>query len=491
MNGGYTIREEGTDYVIQYLIGAEAGAEAGAPVTVEEPAAVVAGAALTTGEGITLDKIQPCPFIPNFYQPQLTGLGCGRFALNNLLHYEKFTMNSTVENPPNYTTATPTATIIEDATTNFTRLSKLANINLQEVCVRYEAVLERTLGELAYGCPAYENFDSEVLVVALNTIGLGTDIAIVEGNDIVVTNKTTGAHMSSSTNKDLLGYIMNPGGNHWLCLRKLPVGVEHAGEFQFINTFPTKEITVYTTIANFLTAKGTTFVRIIEVLNFTKAPILPSIINDYSRGLVVAPSATPSLPDVTKLLIDFVNREYPYASKKFKDNIATYIKLIDKGKIKEFVTVVRSIITTTVFYTFIESALSVNKDSIDAEISRLFAIIQPGIDTSLKKDIIQQIKAKYSDQYTFIDDDGDEYLNAKTVDDLLKMDSVLAVNVTKLYGKFTNRKAIDTAIAALGKTPTTGGGNRRRKTLRLQARQKPGRRALSHKQVHHEQNENA
>jgi hypothetical protein len=36
-----------------------------------------------------------------------------------------------------------------------------------------------------------------------------------------------------------------------------------------------------------------------------------------------------------------------------------------------------------------------------------------------------------------------------------------------------------------------GGGRRRRKTLRLQARQKPGRRALSHKQVHHEQNENA
>ena len=36
-----------------------------------------------------------------------------------------------------------------------------------------------------------------------------------------------------------------------------------------------------------------------------------------------------------------------------------------------------------------------------------------------------------------------------------------------------------------------GGGRRRRKTLRLQARQKPGRRALTHKQVHHEQNENA
>jgi hypothetical protein len=34
-------------------------------------------------------------------------------------------------------------------------------------------------------------------------------------------------------------------------------------------------------------------------------------------------------------------------------------------------------------------------------------------------------------------------------------------------------------------------GGSRRKTLRLQARQKPGRRALSHKQVHHKENENA
>jgi len=38
-------------------------------------------------------------------------------------------------------------------------------------------------------------------------------------------------------------------------------------------------------------------------------------------------------------------------------------------------------------------------------------------------------------------------------------------------------------------TPLTGGN--RRKTLRLQSRQKPGRRALSHKQVHHKEDEDA
>jgi hypothetical protein len=42
----------------------------------------------------------------------------------------------------------------------------------------------------------------------------------------------------------------------------------------------------------------------------------------------------------------------------------------------------------------------------------------------------------------------------------------------------------------LGKLGLAGGSRRRRKTLRLQARQKPGRRALSHKQVHHKENEN-
>ena len=67
------------------------------------------------------------------------------------------------------------------------------------------------------------------------------------------------------------------------------------------------------------------------------------------------------------------------------------------------------------------------------------------------------------------------------------MNTVLAANVPKSVGKFTNQKAIDAAIAALGKA--TGGS--RRKTLRLQARQKPGRRALSHKQIHHKENENA
>lgn len=509
MNGGYTIEEEGTDYVIRYLIGAPepaavagaAGAGAGAepaaaakagagaaPAAAAATPTVVAPVVLTTGTGITLAGIQPCPFIEKFYQPQETGLGCGRFALNNLLHYQKFTMNPTVENPPAYTAATPTADIIKDATANFTRLSTLDNINLQEVCVRYEAVLERTLGELEYGCPVNENFDSEVLIVALNTIGLGTDIAIIEGNDIVVTDKKTGARMSSSTKKDLLGYIMNPGGNHWVCLRKLPIGVENAGDFQYINTFPTGVKETFKTIDAFLNKYGKSFVRIIEVLNFTKAPILPSIIYDYLGGRVVSPSATPSAtpspPDMTKLLITFVNKEYPYASKEFKDKISAYIKLIGKGKIKEFVTVVRSIITTSEFYNFIEATSSVDKDIIDAEITRLFAIIQPGIDTSLKNDIIQQIGATYLKEYSFLDD---AYLTSKTVDDLLKMNTVLAANVVRPFGKFTNQKAIDAAIAALGKA--TGGS--RRKTLRLQARQKPGRRALSHKQVHHKENENS
>ena len=45
-------------------------------------------------------------------------------------------------------------------------------------------------------------------------------------------------------------------------------------------------------------------------------------------------------------------------------------------------------------------------------------------------------------------------------------------------------------IQELGKIGLAG-GSRRRKTLRLQARQKPGRRALSHKQVHHKEDENA
>ena len=45
-------------------------------------------------------------------------------------------------------------------------------------------------------------------------------------------------------------------------------------------------------------------------------------------------------------------------------------------------------------------------------------------------------------------------------------------------------------ITELGKIDLAG-GSRRRKTLRLQARQKPGRRALSHKQVHHKEDENA
>lgn len=104
----------------------------------------------------------------------------------------------------------------------------------------------------------------------------------------------------------------------------------------------------------------------------------------------------------------------------------------------------------------------------------------------LLKDMREKIKSTYGEPYTFLDD---AYLNNKnTVDDLLKIDIALAAGSA---ATIANAGALDAALSKEKPTTATAGGNRRRKTLRLQARQKPGRRALSHKQVHHKQNENA
>ena len=82
------------------------------------------------------------------------------------------------------------------------------------------------------------------------------------------------------------------------------------------------------------------------------------------------------------------------------------------------------------------------------------------------------------------------YTNRDTLPTILNRPDSIATLIeysnTDAFIQFIRSKTT-TATA----TATATGGSRRRKTLRLQARQKPGRRALTHKQVHHKEDENA
>jgi hypothetical protein len=230
-----------------------------------------------TESGISIPDIQTPIYYPNFYQPQMTGAGCGRFALNNLLHCERFTF--TYPSDEKYKTTMS----IEEANTIFENFSLDKQTNLSDVCELNNLfyLADTKVGkDPALVCRSDEDFPTDVITTALLIIGHPTEIVRQKDGDI-----------PNSTDNDILGYILNLGnlsstsivgkGRHYVALRKILQG-SNAGKFQYIDSV-VKGLNFFNTTAEFLTyiksKSNYDIVAIFEVRNVVPgAYIEPSIL---------------------------------------------------------------------------------------------------------------------------------------------------------------------------------------------------------------------
>lgn len=404
INGGYTIREEGTNYVIQYLIQEPPVAE---PVTAT---GVIEGSKAGQTKG----------YIPTFFEKQEPGLlGCGRHALNNLFHTVYFIKDGSYE--------------INDSNIEATLSTP---IPLNTLCKylyskdKYKSILDI--------CSDSEYYDIQILIAGLGIIGHAT---------AEIWNTATRTITNLERLKNPIGYIINYGKNHWVALRKRPMPYE-GKPFEYIDSLSTTK-EYYDTLEEYINAykNKKRIVNILGVDAFT----------EYMNPLTTL------------------------------DNMITNTKMVEdikKGKLLEK----KKEELDAAFVPYIAD------DRLNTHIGVGTVERRPGSIPKVNYPINTPISEYIYDNLLFTitsPKEGDtllEYLNTKR-DNLIP---ILANNKAAILAITPRSTAEFTAfiITELGKIGLAG-GSRRRKTLRLQARQKPGRRALTHKQVHHEQNENA
>ena len=120
-------------------------------------------------------------------------LGCGRHALNNLFGNKYF---------------------VKDAPGDITDLKQIvkAPVGLQNIC-KFLSKREPFDKKGENFCPANENYDVNVLAVALGVLGYS---ATSPGRKWITEKNTD--------DKDLIGYIVNFGESHWVAFRKMQGG---------------------------------------------------------------------------------------------------------------------------------------------------------------------------------------------------------------------------------------------------------------------------
>jgi len=120
-------------------------------------------------------------------------LGCGRHALNNLFGNKYF---------------------IKDASGNITDLKEIVTppVGLQDIC-KFLSTREPFDKKGDNFCPANENYDINVLAVALGVLGYSA----TSPDRKWITEKNT-------DDKDIIGYIVNFGESHWVAFRKMQDG---------------------------------------------------------------------------------------------------------------------------------------------------------------------------------------------------------------------------------------------------------------------------
>ena len=458
MNGGYTIREEGTDYVIQYLIGAEAekAAEAATVVVTKTPEATKAPAEEAAAPAVAVatppivGATQQMRYLSEFFEHQAPGNGCGRHALNNLFHNEYFIRESS------------TYVINDETLNNYPILPVPLNTLCTYLLTKYPDLLD--------GCQADENYDINILVAGLDWIGHPTN-----------TDRWTRSSYTLNPPENqatLLGYIINYGAYHWVALRKLIATDEEGNNYEYINStsyrtvsgerIPTR--TLYPSVDAYIAEYGSQIYNVIEVSTY-RGTINPltrlNALNDdenVKRSVIDGKKLEVMKARIAKLyyenyqdarLINPIGRTDVPKSGKSKPNGSKYTYPAD-----------------TSISEYIYNNLLMNFTS-DTEGRKLLDIL-----TNRASQVIP-ILAK----------------NIPNILNLKREASYLTIFIKQRLTPPLDLDEEEKKLVAAGIiVPSVASGvlgGSRRKTHRLQARQKPGRRALSHKQVHHKENENA
>jgi len=141
---------------------------------------------------------------PTFYQSQETGMGCGRFALNNLLGGQYFAKNG--------------PDITDELYNDITKMK--VPISLDQLCkYYYKFQFENTdnFNELKKVlCPDYENYDVNILQIALKTLGYNVKSVHRNYNREFIDHEIN----LDTENPNFIGFICNRGQGHWVCCRK-------------------------------------------------------------------------------------------------------------------------------------------------------------------------------------------------------------------------------------------------------------------------------
>ena len=462
MNGGYTIEEEGTDYVIRYLIGAAAGAAEAAeaavaaapPAAAPEPepakpagaAPVAAPVAAVPIMGATQQKL----YTPDFFEHQAPGNGCGRHALNNLFHNEYFIRESSTY-------------VINDETLNrYPILPVPLNTLCTYLLTKYSDLLE--------GCQADENYDINILVAGLDWIGHPTN------TDRWARSSYTLSPPENQIN--LLGYIINYGAYHWVALRKLLAPDKEGNNYEYTNstyytTVSGEKIPIrrlYKTVDAYIAEYGSQIYNVIEVSKYT------GTINPLTRLNVIVGNES-----VKQSIIAGRNLEIMKAriAKLYYENyqdptLATQIGRSDvpkSGKSKPNGSKYTYDSNTSISdYVFNNLLMTCENAEEGQKLLNILSDWRDQVISILTNNIPDILRLKRAAIYLII------FIKQR----LPKEEGVLD----------THEEELVTRGIYVPPAPGMLGGSRR-KTLRLQARQKPGRRALSHKQVHHKEDKNA
>jgi len=160
----------------------------------------------TTGKIVITKKVEPpaptkkldvprMPIDDNFFERQ-EGAGCGRHALNNLLRNQYF-----VRGDPNVP---------------FNITNKTLPFSLQSICALIKPLIIKKYLQEDYACPQNEDYDTNVLIAALNF--LGYKVNHIGRNKAVdaVTPNTYGFLVNLGKNADTNTV------NHWIALYRVP-----------------------------------------------------------------------------------------------------------------------------------------------------------------------------------------------------------------------------------------------------------------------------
>ena len=172
--------------------------------------ATVAAAATAAAAKGASNPPQILPYVADFYEQQESGTsGCGRHALNNLFHAKYFSKTDATKP-------------ITDKTIG---AIEPPGIPLNDLCVFLQSKYD-----YLEACPANEDYDINILLAALDVIGHPANI------DVWSRDENDATHFTPQMSPDqLLGYIINYGGGHWVALRKIPVAA--AGpQFEYIDS---------------------------------------------------------------------------------------------------------------------------------------------------------------------------------------------------------------------------------------------------------------